>query len=168
VGVTAVVRVSLKDGTYHEDVGYGISENKNKGIAIENAKKEAVSDARKRALRLFGNALGNCIYDKEHINRVKNKVKSASSSIVSYDQLRLAVDPSPPDPEPSTTSNSTYSNQSLSSEQQQQLPPPPPPPPQQQQQQQQQLNGQHLPSVSVNHDIEDEIDDVLLNVTEGY
>jgi DNA repair and recombination protein RAD52 len=159
VGVTAVVRVSLKDGTFHEDVGYGISENKNKGNAIENAKKEAVSDARKRALRLFGNALGNCIYDKEHINRVKNKVKSASSSTVSYDQLRLAVDPSPPDPEPSSTSNSTYSNQLLSSEQQQQQ--------QQQQTIQSSLNGQPLLPVSVNHQTEDEIDDVLLNVTEG-
>jgi DNA repair and recombination protein RAD52 len=40
------------------------------GIAIENAKKEAVSDARKRCLRVFGNALGNCIYDKEHIKKV--------------------------------------------------------------------------------------------------
>jgi hypothetical protein len=40
------------------------------GTAIENAKKEAVSDARKRALRIFGNALGNCIYDKEHIKKV--------------------------------------------------------------------------------------------------
>jgi len=146
VGVTAVVRVSLKDGTFHEDVGYGISENKNKGIAIENAKKEAVSDARKRALRLFGNALGNCIYDKEHINRVKSKVKSASSSTVSYEQLRLAVDPSPPDPE-SNSSNSTvplqFSPPDHPQHQQPQPQPPPQqlsqqPPPQQQQQQQQQ------------------------------
>ena len=31
VGVTAVVKVMLKDGTFHEDVGYGISENPSKG-----------------------------------------------------------------------------------------------------------------------------------------
>ena len=104
--------MSLKDGTSHEvsafniiignlyhlcgaqDVGYGISENKIKGTAIENAKKEAVSDARKRALRLFGNALGNCIYDKEHLNKVKNKVKGASSGQVGYDQLRAGPQPS--------------------------------------------------------------------------
>jgi len=71
VGVTAVVKVTLKDGTSHEDVGYGLAENPRKGIAIENAKKEAVTDARKRALRLFGNALGNCIYDKSHLKRIK-------------------------------------------------------------------------------------------------
>ena len=38
--------------------------------------QEAVSDARKRALRLFGNALGNCLYDKQHLQVLKkvNKV----------------------------------------------------------------------------------------------
>lgn len=39
VGVTAVVKVMLKDGTYHEDVGYGMAEHPKKGSAIENAKK---------------------------------------------------------------------------------------------------------------------------------
>ena len=66
-----MVRVTLKDGTSHEDVGYGTAENPKKGAAIEKAKKEAVSDARKRALRLFGDALGNCLYDKEHLKRLK-------------------------------------------------------------------------------------------------
>ena len=28
VGVTAVVRVQLKDGTYHDDVGYGAAEGR--------------------------------------------------------------------------------------------------------------------------------------------
>jgi len=78
----------LKDGTFHEDVGYGICDNKSKGTAIENAKKEAVSDARKRALRVFGNALGNCVYDKEHIKKIKSKIKPAATSTVSFDKLR--------------------------------------------------------------------------------
>ena len=64
VGITAVVRVTLKDGTSHEDVGYGTCENPKRGTAIGNAKKEAVSDARKRALRIFGDALGNCLMTK--------------------------------------------------------------------------------------------------------
>jgi hypothetical protein len=33
------VKVMLKDGTYHEDVGYGMAEHPKKGSAIENAKK---------------------------------------------------------------------------------------------------------------------------------
>ncbi|KAJ3107720.1 hypothetical protein HDU97_003390 [Phlyctochytrium planicorne] len=38
---------------------------------IDYARKEAVTDGIKRALRSFGNALGNCVYDKESLNRVK-------------------------------------------------------------------------------------------------
>jgi len=72
VGVTAVVRITLRDGTSHEDVGYGNGEHPKRGLAIEKAKKEAVSDARKRALRLFGDALGNCLYDKQHLKRIKS------------------------------------------------------------------------------------------------
>ncbi len=36
VGVSAVVRVELKDGAYHEDVGYGVSEGmRSKALSIE-------------------------------------------------------------------------------------------------------------------------------------
>ncbi|EMD35475.1 hypothetical protein CERSUDRAFT_53707, partial [Gelatoporia subvermispora B] len=71
VGVTAVVRVTLRDGVYHEDVGYGNLENsKTKGPALDKCKKEAVTDAVKRALRNFGNLLGNCLYDKQYAQEV--------------------------------------------------------------------------------------------------
>ncbi|XP_008575885.1 PREDICTED: DNA repair protein RAD52 homolog isoform X2 [Galeopterus variegatus] len=68
VGVYAFVRVQLKDGSYHEDVGYGVSEGlKSKALSLEKARKEAVTDGLKRALRSFGNALGNCILDKDYL-----------------------------------------------------------------------------------------------------
>lgn len=52
VGVSTFVRVQLKDGTFHEDVGYGVSEGmKSKALSIEKARKEAVTDGLKRALR---------------------------------------------------------------------------------------------------------------------
>ena len=36
VGVTAIIRVTLRDGVYHEDVGYGMLENsKSKGMALD-------------------------------------------------------------------------------------------------------------------------------------
>jgi DNA repair and recombination protein RAD52 len=39
VGVTAIVRVTLRDGVYHEDVGYGILENsKSKGQALDKVR----------------------------------------------------------------------------------------------------------------------------------
>eukprot|EP01117_Protostelium_nocturnum_P015001 TRINITY_DN5772_c0_g1_i1.p1 TRINITY_DN5772_c0_g1~~TRINITY_DN5772_c0_g1_i1.p1 ORF type:complete len:201 (-),score=62.04 TRINITY_DN5772_c0_g1_i1:23-625(-) len=72
-GISAIVRIQLKDGSFHEDVGYGTSTDRNKGTALENAKKGAVSDGLKRALRLFGNHLGNSVYDKEHLKEVNKK-----------------------------------------------------------------------------------------------
>lgn len=40
VGVSARVRVQLKDGVYHEDIGYGVSEGmKSKALSIEKARK---------------------------------------------------------------------------------------------------------------------------------
>ncbi|RPA90644.1 hypothetical protein L873DRAFT_1717028 [Choiromyces venosus 120613-1] len=68
--VTASVhlRITLKDGTFREDIGTGESQNqRSKSSAIVAAKKQAVTDALKRTFRTFGNALGNCLYDKQHI-----------------------------------------------------------------------------------------------------
>ncbi|KAM9753765.1 DNA repair protein RAD52 homolog [Menidia menidia] len=77
VGVSAFVKVQLKDGAYHEDVGYGVSEGlKSKALSLEKARKEAVTDGMKRALKCFGNVLGNCILDKEYllaINKIPKK-----------------------------------------------------------------------------------------------
>uniref|UniRef100_A0A7M4G2B7 DNA repair protein RAD52 homolog n=1 Tax=Crocodylus porosus TaxID=8502 RepID=A0A7M4G2B7_CROPO len=71
VGVCAFVKVQLKDGSYHEDVGYGVSEGlKSKALSLEKARKEAVTDGLKRALRCFGNVLGNCILDKDYLQAV--------------------------------------------------------------------------------------------------
>ena len=39
VGVTAVVRVTLRDGVYHEDIGYGMLENsRSKGAALDKVR----------------------------------------------------------------------------------------------------------------------------------
>ncbi|KAK4241015.1 hypothetical protein C8A03DRAFT_30855 [Achaetomium macrosporum] len=77
LGLSVIVRVTLRDGTYHEDIGYGHVENaKGKAAAYEKAKKEGTTDALKRALRHFGNVLGNCIYDKAYLAKV-TKMKAA-------------------------------------------------------------------------------------------
>lgn len=71
LGLSVIVRVTLKDGTYHEDVGYGHVENaKGKAAAFEKAKKQGTSDALKRTLRNFGRVLGNCVYDKDYLTKV--------------------------------------------------------------------------------------------------
>ena len=40
VGVTAIMRVTLRDGVFHEDIGYGILENaKSKGAALDKVSR---------------------------------------------------------------------------------------------------------------------------------
>lgn len=76
IGLSVIVRVTLRDGTYHEDIGYGSIENaRGKAMAFEKAKKEGTTDALKRTLRSFGNVLGNCIYDQSYVKQV-TKIKA--------------------------------------------------------------------------------------------
>ncbi|PJF20062.1 Rad52/22 double strand DNA break repair [Paramicrosporidium saccamoebae] len=72
-------RVTL--GVSCMDIGYGSSENqRSKAAAYEKARKEAVTDAMKRALRMFGNRLGNCAYDKTFLQQVRSKSRPNSTS----------------------------------------------------------------------------------------
>ena len=76
VGYTCMVRVTLRDGTFHEDVGFGSTVNeRDRGKGIENARKEAVSDGMKRALRHFGHGLGLGVYDKVHCKEASDSKK---------------------------------------------------------------------------------------------
>ncbi|KAG0230490.1 DNA repair protein rad52 [Actinomortierella wolfii] len=105
IGVSAVVRVTLKDGTCHEDLGFGSSENlKSKAASFEKAKKEAVTDALKRALTSFGNVLGACLYDKHYCKEI-SQFKPLKRSIHESEYYN---DASPSIPRPgSTTSRAT-------------------------------------------------------------
>ncbi|CAE6395872.1 unnamed protein product [Rhizoctonia solani] len=101
VGVSALVRVTLRDGAFHEDVGFGALDNsKGKGAALDKAccKKEAVTDAIKRTLRNFGNVLGNCLYDKQYVSDIV-KIKAP---VVKLDQYSLHRRPDLAGPVPNT------------------------------------------------------------------
>ena len=89
---SAVVRVELKDGTSHTETGSGDAKDRDRAKAVENARKEAVSDATKRALRAFGNALGNCVYDKAHCKENEAAKKAAAKRAA----LAAAPQPQPP------------------------------------------------------------------------
>ncbi|CAM9229155.1 unnamed protein product [Phaeothamnion confervicola] len=80
IGVSAVVRVTLKDGSYHEDLGYGEAIMRSETQAMDKAKKQAVTDARKRALRLFGEALGNSINNKEKIEAIRKEAAGSAAA----------------------------------------------------------------------------------------
>ncbi|KAK5987238.1 DNA repair and recombination protein mus-11 [Cladobotryum mycophilum] len=87
IGLSVILRVTLRDGTYHEDIGYGSIENaKGKAMAFEKAKKEGTTDALKRTLRNFGNVLGNCVYDKDYLNQV---TKLKAQPVKRFDQDNL-------------------------------------------------------------------------------
>lgn len=65
----AVVKLIVKDENHtksisRQDVGFGTGIAKTLADTYENAGKEAVTDALKRAMRSFGNQFGNSLYDK--------------------------------------------------------------------------------------------------------
>ncbi|KAK3535674.1 hypothetical protein QTP70_019718 [Hemibagrus guttatus] len=94
VGVSAFVKVQLKDGSYHEDVGYGVSEGlKSKALSLEKARKEAVTDGLKRALKCFGNALGNCILNKEYLMAINKIPKQPPSPLDPQKTKRSDTEP---------------------------------------------------------------------------
>ena len=72
------IRIELKDGTYHEDIGCVTVSDKKKYVAIQQAKKRCVADGVKRTLRLFGNNLGNSLRMREQRNSQLNKQFSQS------------------------------------------------------------------------------------------
>ncbi|KAI9347314.1 Rad52/22 double-strand break repair protein [Obelidium mucronatum] len=88
LGVSTVVRVTLRDGTSHEDIGYGRIENaRSKGTAFEKVKKESVTDAIKRALRSFGEVMGNCTYNNELMQKIIKLKKKAVRIFLGVESL---------------------------------------------------------------------------------
>ena len=75
----AEVRVTVRNEDGQEntnvDVGFGNAMGYSEAGVLdnhENAAKEAVTDAMKRALRLYGNKFGNALYDKTQANVEKS------------------------------------------------------------------------------------------------
>ena len=65
----AVVQIQIHNTNHtldvnRQDVGFGTGVSKTLADSHENAGKEAVTDALKRAMRSFGNQFGNSLYDK--------------------------------------------------------------------------------------------------------
>ncbi|KAJ2783181.1 DNA repair protein rad52 [Coemansia javaensis] len=171
---SCVMRITLRDGTFREDVGFGVIENvKSKGQALEKVKKEATTDALKRAMRQFGNVLGNCLYDKDYVRNLTQVQKQARNRISGdalyrYSDLEGRAGPAAgnqseddmefdmlDDPSVFDMMDGLESNRPIIFEspsfgfvgsmvgRQQQQQQQPPPPPQQQQQQQQQQTPAH-------------------------
>lgn len=72
---------------------------KGKAAAFEKARKEAATDALKRALRNFGNLLGNCLYDKDFLHKV-TKLKAQPLQKWGAENLHRHPSYAPPKQEP--------------------------------------------------------------------
>ena len=69
-----------------EDVGFGTGISKTLAYANENASKEAVTDAIKRAMRSFGNQFGNSLYDKTKNHQANNESIPSKPQQTNYRQ----------------------------------------------------------------------------------
>lgn len=119
----ARVRVTLANGSFHEDVGVSSSHLSDPIEAVKIATKACVSDAIKRSLSHFGPALGSCLRDREFINEFIHEVRHQQKASSTQQSARKAQ-------KMTTNFNAPSSNQPV--------PQPKPPLPMQQQQHRQQ------------------------------
>ncbi|KAK7204802.1 hypothetical protein BZA70DRAFT_184968 [Myxozyma melibiosi] len=88
--MSVTIRVTLKDGTFHEDVGSGHVENVRQWhAAFDKCRKEATTDALKRCFRAFGPLLGNCLYDNEFVRQI-TKVQNPPRRQIDMEKLHRA------------------------------------------------------------------------------
>ncbi|XP_063694518.1 DNA repair protein RAD52 homolog isoform X2 [Bolinopsis microptera] len=84
VGVSATVKVTLKNGCFREDVGYGCVDGmRSKSQAVEKARKESITDGLKRAMKSFGNLMGNCLNDKDYMRYLSKTAKKPPENYAS-------------------------------------------------------------------------------------
>lgn len=89
VVATADVRVTLSNGAYREDTGVGTSSQSKLLLARETAEKASITDGIKRALRQFGNLLGNSLYDSDYvrgldINKKKDVLEEINTDVIEF------------------------------------------------------------------------------------
>ena len=87
----AVVKLIVKDDNhsksiFRQDVGFGTGTAKTLADSHENAGKEAVTDALKRAMRSFGNQFGNSLYDKTKNHQANNESIPSKPQQTNYRQ----------------------------------------------------------------------------------
>lgn len=76
--VMATMRITIRNGAFHEDRGGGHAENKRtEEEAMMAAEKEALTDACKRALKNFGQRLGLSLYSDEHLRTIGSTPSTA-------------------------------------------------------------------------------------------
>ncbi|XP_046430678.1 DNA repair protein RAD52 homolog [Neodiprion fabricii] len=88
VGCAAFVKIQLRDGTVHEDVGYSNLEGPNKGLIIFLARTGSITNAMKNTLLCFGGDIATKIR-----NFTKPKTESSVSTISHIGEPQKMVPP---------------------------------------------------------------------------
>jgi DNA repair and recombination protein RAD52 len=90
VAVEVIVRVTVtnpKGKAFREGIGHDEGKMSDKFLAFQKTTKSANTDALKRALREFGDALGNCMNDKIYLDRIKT-VKD-KGDVMEFDRTKF-------------------------------------------------------------------------------
>uniref|UniRef100_A0ABD2WZX1 Uncharacterized protein n=1 Tax=Trichogramma kaykai TaxID=54128 RepID=A0ABD2WZX1_9HYME len=102
-GCASIVKVQLKDGTFHEDIAYSFTEGSTKGSAIMRARLSSFNAAFKKALTCFGNKVLDKFNSPSNIlsvsvtkevnnkNNNKHELNSRSNSIIPPTSLPVNV-----------------------------------------------------------------------------
>ncbi|XP_023317725.1 DNA repair and recombination protein RAD52-like isoform X3 [Trichogramma pretiosum] len=102
-GCASIVKVQLKDGTFHEDIAYSFTEGSTKGSAIMRARLSSFNGAFKKALTCFGNKVLDKFNSPPNIvsvsvtkevnnqNNNKHELNSRSNSIIPRTNLPVNV-----------------------------------------------------------------------------
>jgi len=96
VGYRVTMTVMLPNGAQHSDIGWGDAQNMPAPAdAHEKAMKSAVSDARKRALRVFGRATGLSLYDKKYLDTIATNKKRRLANPPARQEVKTHVSERP-------------------------------------------------------------------------
>ncbi|KAJ9591564.1 hypothetical protein L9F63_001918 [Diploptera punctata] len=90
VGISVIVKVELKHGIYHEELGYGIcTRNEDKGSAIALAQQNAATQGLRKALSSFGGELTNRLSESRN-----QKCRLPETEVQSCSPTRGVIKPS--------------------------------------------------------------------------
>lgn len=71
VCMSCIGRVTLASGTFREDVGFATCRSRDLNEARERCTSFVQANSFVRAMRLFGDSLGNCLYNREFMSYLK-------------------------------------------------------------------------------------------------
>ncbi|XP_018370681.1 PREDICTED: DNA repair protein RAD52 homolog isoform X2 [Trachymyrmex cornetzi] len=125
-GCVSFVKVQLKNGNFHEDIGYYSAEESTKGLSIHNARVGSAVNALKRVLLSFGDKIEKELQqlqkqiDPEQVNNIQKSVIKSDKQIPDKSNISIKAPVShvqqtecTSEPEPNKSTNQLIKEPSL-------------------------------------------------------